>query len=78
VEELDESVRGRERVMLGLRLDEGVPLARAASSVDRAGLGRLERLGLVARRTGRGSPGALVLTPRGRRLGSAVTAELLI
>ena len=34
VEPLDEATRARERVMLGLRLDEGLPYAAAESSVD--------------------------------------------
>jgi len=77
LEALDPGVRALERVMLGLRLDEGLPFAAAEGSLDQAALGRLERLGLAARRPGRDGPEALVLTPRGRRLGGAVTAELL-
>jgi oxygen-independent coproporphyrinogen-3 oxidase len=77
LETLDPGVRALERVMLGLRLDEGLPFAAAEGSLDQAALGRLERLGLAARRPGRDGPEALVLTARGRRLGGAVTAELL-
>jgi oxygen-independent coproporphyrinogen-3 oxidase len=77
LEALDPGVRALERVMLGLRLDEGLPFAAAEGSLDPAALGRLERLGLAARRPGRDGPEALVLTARGRRLGGAVTAELL-
>ncbi len=77
VEALDARVRVFERVMLGLRLDTGLPLADAGDSLDRAALGRLEGLGLAMRRAGGDAPEALVLTPRGRRLGGAVTAELL-
>jgi coproporphyrinogen III oxidase-like Fe-S oxidoreductase len=58
--------------MLGLRLDQPVPLAEVATAVDAAALRRLTALGLAARR-GNG----LVLTSRGRFLGGAVTAELL-
>jgi oxygen-independent coproporphyrinogen III oxidase len=76
VELLDVSVRATERVMLGLRLDTGLSLADTGGSLDHAALGRLERLGL-ARRVGEDGPETLVLTPRGRRLGGAVTAELL-
>jgi putative oxygen-independent coproporphyrinogen III oxidase len=76
VELLDGRVRAFERVMLGLRLDTGLPFAEAGESLDRAALGRLERLGLAARVGGDG-PETLVLTSRGRRLGGAVTAELL-
>jgi oxygen-independent coproporphyrinogen-3 oxidase len=77
VEPLDESTRARERVMLGLRLDEGLPYSAAESSVDASALGRLERLGLATLRADGDGPGILVLTPRGRRLGGAVTVELL-
>jgi putative oxygen-independent coproporphyrinogen III oxidase len=72
VEELDDGVRARERVMLGLRLDEPLPLAGLRSALDPVGLARVERLGL-AERTG----AAIALTARGRHLGGAVTAELL-
>jgi oxygen-independent coproporphyrinogen-3 oxidase len=71
-EALDEDIRARERVMLGLRLDEPLPLAGLAHALDPAGLARVERLGL-AEQTG----AALALTERGRYLGGAVTAELL-
>ncbi len=77
IETLDEDVRAQERVMLGLRLDIGLPFAAAKRSLDHAALSRLERLGLAARRAGGDGAETLVLTPRGRRLGGAVTAELL-
>jgi len=77
VEPLDEATRARERVMLGLRLDQGLPYAAAESSVDASALGRLERLGLATLRADEEGPGTLVLTSRGRRLGGAVTVELL-
>jgi len=77
VEPLDEATRALERVMLGLRLDEGLPYATAESSVDAGALGRLERLGLATLRADGDGPATLVLTPRGRRLGGAVTVELL-
>jgi oxygen-independent coproporphyrinogen-3 oxidase len=72
LEPLDEGVRTRERLLLGLRLDEPLPLAGVASAVDAEALKRLESLGLAERRDD-----ALTLTPRGRFLGGAVTAELL-
>jgi putative oxygen-independent coproporphyrinogen III oxidase len=78
VELLDASVRAQERVMLGLRLDVGLPVAAAGTSIDGAALSRLERLGLAARDPGDDGGEMLVLTPRGRRLGGAVTAELLV
>ncbi len=74
VEELPSPVRSSERVLLGLRLDEPLPLAGLDDAVDDAAVERLERLGLVAR----SSDGEeLALTERGRFLGGGVTAELL-
>jgi putative oxygen-independent coproporphyrinogen III oxidase len=72
VEELDAGVRARERVMLGLRLDEPLPLAGLRHALDPAGLARVERLGLAEH-----AGDALALTERGRFLGGGVTAELL-
>jgi oxygen-independent coproporphyrinogen-3 oxidase len=72
VEELDAGVRARERVMLGLRLDEPLPLAGLRHALDAAGLARIERLGLAEQ-----AGDALALTERGRFLGGGVTAELL-
>ncbi|HET8528846.1 MAG TPA: radical SAM family heme chaperone HemW [Gaiellaceae bacterium] len=72
VEALDDLTRARERVMLGLRLDEPLPLAGLRHALDPAGLARVEQLGLAA-----ADGGALALTERGRFLGGAVTAELL-
>jgi len=65
-------VAHRERLMLGLRLDEPVPLAQVAGAVDGEALVRMERLGLAERRGG-----GLALTRRGRFLGGGVTAELM-
>jgi putative oxygen-independent coproporphyrinogen III oxidase len=72
IEQLDEDTRARERVLLGLRLDDPLPVAGLEHALDPAGLARVERLGL-ARRDRR----TLRLTERGRYLGGAVTAELL-
>ena len=77
LEELDAGVRVLERVMLGLRLDDGLPFAVAEAALDLRALDRLERLGLASRRAGQDGPEAVVLTARGRRLGGAVTVELL-
>ena len=63
--------------MLGLRLDEGLPLGDAGQAVDASALGRLERLGLATLGAERDGRETLVLTARGRRLGGAVTVELL-
>jgi putative oxygen-independent coproporphyrinogen III oxidase len=76
VEMLDSDVRSRERLMLGLRLDDPLPLGPVASAVDHEALGRLIALGLV-RRDRRGAEAALTLTRRGRLLGGGVTAALL-
>jgi hypothetical protein len=58
--------------MLGLRLDEPVPLADVAGALDPVAFDRMERLGLAERRDG-----GLALTARGRFLGGGVTAELM-
>jgi oxygen-independent coproporphyrinogen-3 oxidase len=71
-EPLAQEVRSRERLMLGLRLDEPLALADVESVVDGVALDRMERLGLAER-----SDGGLVLTTRGRFLGGGVTAQLL-
>jgi oxygen-independent coproporphyrinogen-3 oxidase len=71
-EELPPRVRDTERVLLGLRLDEPLPLAGLQDAVDAVELDRLEQLGLV-----RSTPAAVSLTPRGRFLGGGVTARLL-
>jgi oxygen-independent coproporphyrinogen-3 oxidase len=77
VEPLSLDVRRRERVMLGLRLDEPLSLAELAPVVDDAALGRLQRLGLVQHEVDRLGAQTLTLTDRGRRLGGGVTADLL-
>jgi oxygen-independent coproporphyrinogen III oxidase len=72
VEELPPEVRATERVMLGLRLDEPLPLAGLEQALDAPELERLQELGLAVR-----DGDALSLTPRGRFLGGAVTARLV-
>jgi oxygen-independent coproporphyrinogen-3 oxidase len=72
LEPLSPDVRMRERVMLGLRLDEPLAVDGLGDVLDGPALERLERLGLVAR-----SNGSLALTARGRMLGGGVTADLL-
>jgi oxygen-independent coproporphyrinogen-3 oxidase len=72
VELLDGDVRARERVLLGLRLDEPLAIDGLDAALDPLGLARVETLGL-ARRDKR----TLTLTDRGRFLGGAVTAELI-
>jgi putative oxygen-independent coproporphyrinogen III oxidase len=75
-EPLDSGVRDRERVMLGLRLDEPLAVAGLDEAIDGVALERLERLGL-ARTDGATGRRTLTLTRRGRFLGGGVTAELL-
>jgi coproporphyrinogen III oxidase-like Fe-S oxidoreductase len=58
--------------MLGLRLDEPLPLAGLQDAVDPVELERLEGLGLA-----RQADGTVTLTRRGRFLGGGVTARLL-
>jgi oxygen-independent coproporphyrinogen-3 oxidase len=77
-ERLSAEVKREERVMLGLRLDNGLPLEAARSAVDADALARLEGAGLAERRGGPEGAETLALTARGRRLGGAVTAELLV
>jgi oxygen-independent coproporphyrinogen-3 oxidase len=76
LEPLDDDTRRRERVMLGLRLDEPLSLAGLEEAIDRDALARLERLGL-ATTAGANGHGTLALTQRGRFLGGGVTADLL-
>jgi oxygen-independent coproporphyrinogen III oxidase len=71
-ESLDVDVRRRERVMLGLRLDDPLPVAGLEQALDDDALARLVRLGLIER-----GAGTLALTTRGRFLGGGVTAQLL-
>jgi hypothetical protein len=72
---LNDAVVRRERVMLGLRLDEPLVLDGALGrAVDARSLERLEHLGRAVRGAQRST---LALTERGRFLGGGVTAELL-
>jgi putative oxygen-independent coproporphyrinogen III oxidase len=72
IELLDDDTRSRERVMLGLRLDEPLPVDGLRSALDADGLARAERLGLAV-----DGGETLTLTRRGRFLGGGVTAEIL-
>ena len=75
-ETLPADVRRRERVLLGLRLDEPLALPGLDAAIDGPAVRRLERLGLAERRRGEDGE-TLALTERGRFLGGGVTAELL-
>jgi oxygen-independent coproporphyrinogen-3 oxidase len=72
IELLDEETKARERVMLGLRLDEPLPVSGLRPALDATGLARVAKLGLAV-----DSGETLALTPRGRFLGGGVTAEIL-
>jgi oxygen-independent coproporphyrinogen-3 oxidase len=72
IEALDDETKARERIMLGLRLDEPLSLDGLRAALDASGLTRAEKLGLVV-----ADRGTLALTQRGRFLGGAVTAEIL-
>jgi putative oxygen-independent coproporphyrinogen III oxidase len=72
IELLDAETRARERVMLGLRLDEPLPVGGLRSALDAQGLARAEELGLAV-----DAGDTLALTRRGRFLGGGVTAEII-
>ena len=74
VEELDDATKRRERLLLGLRLDEPVELAAIGDAIDAQALERLTGQGLVERVDG---DSAIRLSRRGRLLGGGVSAELL-
>ena len=77
LEAIDRGTSEREKLMLGLRLDEPLAIADVASTLDRSALSRLISRGLVDVSTnGRGEE--IRLTRRGRFLGGGVTAELLV
>ena len=72
VEELERETKLRERVLLGLRLDEPLPTDGLEDALDEDAVTRLARQGLLA-----AAGNTLELTRRGRFLGGGVTAELL-
>jgi oxygen-independent coproporphyrinogen-3 oxidase len=76
LEALDEETRARERMLLGLRLDEPLPIASVRDVLDESAARRLRAGGLVEV-TRLGADGAIALTRRGRFLGGGVTAELV-
>ena len=75
-EVLSENVRSRERLLLGLRLDEPLPMSEVAGVLDEDAAARLVAGGLVDLGT-EGRERVIRLTQRGRSLGGGVTAELM-
>jgi len=78
LEQLDALTKVQERVMLGLRLDEPLPLGELEPVIDAAALERMVQGGLAIVGSGPGGEETLALTARGRFLGGGVTAELLV
>jgi oxygen-independent coproporphyrinogen-3 oxidase len=76
LEPLDADTQERERLLLGLRLDEPVALDAVERALDRDAADRLAARGLVELGAN-GAGRTLTLTHRGRFLGGGVTAELL-
>jgi coproporphyrinogen III oxidase-like Fe-S oxidoreductase len=72
VEPIDSATRARERLMLGLRLDEPLSLDGLEHVVDRHALERLRALGLLELDDDR-----VRLTHRGRFLGGGIAAEAI-
>jgi putative oxygen-independent coproporphyrinogen III oxidase len=77
LEVLDAETKSRERLMLGLRLDEPLALGSVADAVDRDAAERLVAGGLVEFAADGGGSATVTLTRRGRFLGGGVTVELL-
>jgi oxygen-independent coproporphyrinogen-3 oxidase len=75
-ETIDRATRTRERLLLGLRLDEPLPLADVEDAFDHDAAGRLVAGGLVELLDG-GSGLDVSLTRRGRFLAGGVSAELM-
>ncbi len=76
LEIIDRETHEREKLMLGLRLDEPLALAEVDRALDHSALIRLAARGLVDLSTnGRGEE--IRLTRRGRFLGGGVTADLM-
>jgi oxygen-independent coproporphyrinogen-3 oxidase len=76
IELLDPATRARERLLLGLRLDEPLAVGDVEEALDRDAVERLAARGLVEL-AGRNGASYLRLTPRGRFLGGGVTAKLM-
>jgi putative oxygen-independent coproporphyrinogen III oxidase len=72
IEQLSPSERARERLLLGLRLDEPLALAGLEHAIDPDGLARMVSLGLIEP-----AGGTLRLTPRGRMLANDVVSNVI-
>jgi oxygen-independent coproporphyrinogen-3 oxidase len=77
LEELDAETLARERLMLGLRLDEPLALGGVSEVLDRAAADRLAAHGLVELAADNGRS-TIALTRPGRFVGGGVTAELMV
>jgi oxygen-independent coproporphyrinogen-3 oxidase len=77
LEPLDAETRARERLLLGLRLDEPLAVAAVVSALDSDAAERLAAGGLVEL-DANGLGATVALTHSGRFLGGGVTAELLV
>ncbi|MEX0850673.1 MAG: radical SAM family heme chaperone HemW [Gaiellaceae bacterium] len=75
LELIDDATSARERLLLGLRLDEPLPLVDVGDALDREAAERLADRGLVEFSAANGRS-TVTLTRRGRFLGGGVTAEL--
>ncbi len=76
LEELDHETRARERLLLGLRLDEPLALSAVAGALDQDAAEHLAERRLVELTSHNGSS-TISLTRRGRFIGGGVTAALL-
>ena len=76
IEVIDDETRRREKLLLGLRLDEPLAIADVERALDREALARMIAGGLV-QLSSNGKGDEIRLTRRGRFLGGGVTAELL-
>jgi oxygen-independent coproporphyrinogen-3 oxidase len=72
IEQLSRAERARERLMLGLRLDEPLALAGLEDAIDPEGLARMASLGLIEP-----ADGTLTLTLRGRLLANDVVSTVI-
>lgn len=77
---IDRATHMRERLLLGLRLDEPVVLEDIRDALDEEALTRLSTGGLVelVREAGDSGAGYVTLTRRGRFLAGGVAAELMV